>query len=376
MFITHSEEVNMDFDGLIPLPYRVNCCILLGSWLWLLTIRILNHVELDFTAVLKIDSHNYYLSHERTTVNMTIVSIATFLTHLMFRDNTAEELSLFDFIPLFTILINLYLLLKPNNMGSKRLLSTFRRIIVGNIDQQLRTNDILLSDTLTSYSKVLIDFSIYLCHLINFQSCLPNYKQSNNVNRHCGDSVLLDFVIGAIPTLIRLKQCFYEYKVSNFRNKTHLFNFIKYSTNLPNLVLGIILKLDPAKKQTSLYQLSLLALIVNSTYSFYWDINNDWNLDLFRNFNSNFNILRSNLFYKNFKKFYYLAIISDCCFRYIWLLKLYPMTSDLFNSEFGIFLFQIFELIRRWIWVFIKIEVDYINIMVNERKDTVTLNNL
>jgi len=372
------------FDNVLPLPYRVISLVVLGSWLWLLTLKISNKVGINIQILLKLDDdisnsitnltiNSLIQNHERTNVNISIISIISYLIFQLFHNKEIESLTIFDIIPLITLFIIFYILLKPNNFGSKRLFTSFKRILKGKIDQSIRTNDILLSDTLTSYSKILIDFSIYLCHIINFETCLPKIS-GTKINRSCGDSILLESLIGIIPTMIRLKQCLFEYKNSGKRNTSHLLNFLKYSTNIPILIISLIIKI----KKIQLTKLWIFASIINSTYSFIWDVNNDWNLNLFKKLifngghNNNNDILRVKLHY-NFKFFYYIAIILDFAFRFIWICKFLPnfnnnssffyiFISSLFNTEFGLYSLQIIEILRRWIWVFIKIEVDYINL--------------
>lgn len=375
------------FDNILPLPYRVISLIVLGSWLWLLTLKISNNVGINITSLLKIDesptSTNLTIAqimhnHEKSSINISLLFVTSYIIFTLFHDQNIESLTIFDFLPLLTIMAIFYTLLKPNNLGSKRLLSSFKRILKGNIDQSIRTNDILLSDTLTSYSKILIDFAIYMCHIINFETCLPKSKGST-INRSCGDSILLESLVGVIPTLIRLRQCFIEYKISNQRNKTHLLNFIKYSTNIPILIISLIIKIKKTDKLTKIW---VLASLINSTYSFIWDVNNDWDLKFFQKFiygKNDHGVLRLKLHY-NFKLFYYIAILLDFQFRYIWVLKFSPkyenanlfwnFLSCLYTTEFGLYCLQTIEIFRRWIWVFIKVEVDFINMNPLEyRKD-------
>lgn len=384
-----SSEISV-FDNILPLPYRVISLVVFGSWLWLLTLRISNQVGINILSLLNfnelpITNLNLALlsaNHEKTCVNISLASIFSYIIFQSFHDKNVESLSLFDIIPLITLGVIFYILLKPDSICGERLLSTFKRVLKGNIDQSIRTNDILISDTLTSYSKTLIDFSIYVCHIVDFETCLPKNKGST-INRSCGDSILLDSIIGLIPTFIRLRQCFIEYEKSNRRNKSHLLNFIKYSTNIPILVIGLIMKI----KKIDLTKLWILAALINSTYSFIWDINNDWNLNLFKKIifggYKNDGVLRLKLHY-NFKLFYYIAIILDFALRYIWVLKFLPSSTEnstifyiflasLYSSEVGLYSLQVLEVFRRWIWVFIKIEVDFININPLEHKTNINI---
>lgn len=119
-------------------------------------------------------------------------------------------------------------------------------------------------------------------------------------------------------------------------------------------------------------------MFINSTYSFYWDISNDWNFGFFTNFlksRSNTVYLRNKLIYS--KTVYIIAIVIDFSFRYIWVLKMIYLNSSstsslknfsvmLFTTEMGNFMLEIFEIFRRWVWVFIKVETEYVKIVTSE----------
>lgn len=38
----------------------------------------------------------------------------------------------------------------------------------------------------------------------------------------------------------------------------------------------------------------------------------------------------------------------------------------LFTTEMGNFMLEIFEIFRRWVWVFIKVETEYVKIVTSE----------
>ncbi|CCH46833.1 putative membrane protein [Wickerhamomyces ciferrii] len=360
------------FDNILPLPYRIISLLLLGSWLWLIILKISFKYNINLIQLLKInelsssilEQKELYTRHEKTCINISLISIISYLISQFLHNKDIESITIWDFLPILIILIIAFQLIKPNNHGSKRLISTFNRILRGKISQNLRTNDILLSDTLTSYSKILIDLAIYSCHLINNKTCLPK-STGPTLSRTCGESIMLDSLIGLIPTFIRLKQCLWEYKLSNFRNKLHLLNFFKYSTNLPIVILGVYIRFY----QIQLTKFWVFLALINSSYTFIWDINNDWNLNLLK-FDLR-NLLRSKIIYN--KVFYGFAIIIDFLLRFIWIWKFlspatensswfYSWISSLFSSEFGIFSLEILEILRRFIWILIKLEVDYINL--------------
>ena len=53
---------------------------------------------------------------------------------------------------------------------------------------------------------------------------------------------------------------------------------------------------------------------------------------------------------------YYLAIGLDLLLRFTWSLKLSPHLHSIHEIEQGVFLIETLEVIRRWVWVFLRLE--------------------
>lgn len=66
------------------------------------------------------------------------------------------------------------LLHNKSSFESQRLSQTIKRVIKGDIDISMRNNDILLTDTFTSYNKVLVDFLVYISALMLGMPALPS----------------------------------------------------------------------------------------------------------------------------------------------------------------------------------------------------------
>ena len=135
-------------------------------------------------------------------------------------------------------------------VGRYRFLTVLRRISIGGIAeaQEDKFGDILLADALTSYSKVLADFSVSLCMLFSGER-LSTVRLSGR----CGDIWLTPFTI-LVPSLIRFRQCLTEH----FRAQRsapgsppsgtighgtqHLANAAKYISAAPVVVLAVLSK--------------------------------------------------------------------------------------------------------------------------------------
>jgi hypothetical protein len=104
----------------------------------------------------------------------------------------------------------------------------------------------------------------------------------------------------------------------------------------------------------------MLFVLINSVYSFYWDVAKDWDLTLFSSQRSNpehpFGLRKERYFES--KELYYFAIGVDLLLRFTWSMKLSPHLDRFDDMEGGIFLMELLEVFRRWVWVFFRVETE------------------
>jgi hypothetical protein len=302
----------------------------------------------------------------------------------------------------YDILPNLYLLILVLSFvlpipllskgGRSRAVATFKRISIGGIAEAHdgKFGDILFADALTSYAKVLGDLFVALCMFVT-----PGQSSTARPNRSCGGVFFVPFVM-AIPSLIRLRQCIIEYLRVRRGNKRagsigshgwggqHLANALKYSTAFPVIILSALQRgYDPTQfgmTEKSLYRawlviarilsykttrcltmLRLVAVIINSLYSFYWDVAKDWDLSMFSKDRDSDEYpwgLRKHRYF-HLPEFYYCAVVVDFMLRCTWSFKLSPHLDHFNDLEGGIFLMEVLEVLRRWIWIFFRVETEW-----------------
>lgn len=231
---------------------------------------------------------------------------------------------------------------------------------------------------LTSYAKIVADLFVSLCMFFSG----PRGSATARPDRGCGGQYLVPIII-AVPSIIRLRQCIIDY-LRTQRNGTsgggtHLANALKYASAFPVIILSALQRnlsmnhKDIGLTETSLYRCWLLAVAINSLYSFYWDIAKDWDLHLFsatsfplssashhraHNKNPSHPLLRPKLHFG--PGLYYLAIILDLLLRCTWSLKLSPHLDHFADFESGIFLMEFLEVGRRWMWIFFRVETEWV----------------
>ncbi|KAG7883931.1 hypothetical protein KL938_002516 [Ogataea parapolymorpha] len=359
----------------LPLPYKCLLLVTAGVWLWYLNLRVCYACKIDTLQVLKLSgTDNYRLVRASLNVayKISFMNLLNYSIYLLFVSNERYFTGL-EYLPLLAILVTFGTLMWPLGTQSperKRFVETVRRICVGNIDIPHRNNDILLADTFTSYTKVLVDFLVYVTALALGYQTLPSPNIKQELTKDHLKIYNLDILLSMYPSLIRLKQCLHEYEQSRRRNKQHLMNAIKYSSAFLPLFANILIRSNMAG-----LGIWYLAVFINSSYTFFWDVHYDWNFELFMRFLSNkrgLPLLRHKLVYTS--TFYYLAIFIDLQLRFIWVYRLlYPdllsgeqysfvatILSSLYVNETGNFVLEMLEIFRRWVWVFLKIETEYL----------------
>lgn len=107
----------------------------------------------------------------------------------------------------------------------------------------------------------------------------------------------------------------------------------------------------------------LFFVFANSFYSFYWDVAKDWDLSLFSGFRSR-NSLEHPWGLRRYRYFhaheiYYVVIVVDLLLRCTWSFKLSPHLDHFNDLEGGIFMMELLEVFRRWVWIFLRVETEW-----------------
>lgn len=383
----HVKEIHLDgFSKVLPLPYRVASIIVLGIWAWGVNLHYLSLIKIDVPSLIRYPGRTspHHVSHHLSTYRIaTFLSIPLILSLLLFwtlTNGSPADIAGWEILPNIYLLILVIGFIAPlpfvSRNGRSRTLATLKRISIGGLAeaQDGKFGDVLLADALTSYAKVLGDLFISLCMFFS-----SGVSSTGPPNRNCGGPFWVPFVI-SLPYLIRLRQCLIEYfRIRKANQRTgqtssttgwggvHLANALKYSTAFPVIILSALLRRpEPSKygmSEVTLFRLWLAAVFINSGYSFYWDVARDWDLTLFSpkerdNPEYPWGLRRHRWFHA--KEFYYAAMIVDAMLRCTWSFKLSPHLDHFNDLEGGIFLMELLEVLRRWIWIFFRVETEWV----------------
>ncbi|KAH0541907.1 hypothetical protein FGG08_003627 [Glutinoglossum americanum] len=322
------------------------------------------------------------LSHHHSTYRLaTLLSIPLGLSLLFFWTITHGQARLvvqYEIIPqLYLVFLFVSFLLPMNRIsrtGRFRFLSALKRVSVGGLAtaKDGKFADILLADVLTSYAKVFGDMFVSACMFFS-----SRHSSTDKPDRFCGGQYVVPLII-SIPSLIRLRQCLIEYlRVRRQDGKQggeggsgwggqHLANALKYTSAFPVIILSALQRgYDPSNagmSEAGLFRLWLFFVFLNSFYSFYWDVAKDWDLSIFdpneRDNPEHPYGLRKNMWFRS-RGIYYGVIAIDLLLRCTWSFKLSPHLDHFNDLEGGIFVMEALEVLRRWIWIFLRVETEW-----------------
>lgn len=373
------------FDIYFPLPYRICVAIIVGIWLWGLNVKILTAAHVDVGQLVKYSfttgPANYVTQsaprtrHEGIYQMATVFSLAVGFSWIIFLSTLTflyraipalgSGLTALDLLPLATLLLLIASFFTPgrrfHSSGRRRFLEIARRISVGDLDRDCRFADILVADALTSYTRVLLDLVVAVCMLGSGQSCVGQPDRSN-----CSGPITM-LVVLSIPSLIRFRQCTIDFARTGATS--HLVNCMKYGSAIPVVVFGALQKVytdadsgdGGGLSATSIYQMWLLASLVNSVYSFIWDIGQDWGLELVGMSPLSYlhGGLRKELIVRPVSM-YYCAIAVDFGLRMLWTIKLTTNWSGFGDYESGLFVLELLEIFRRGMWICFRTEKEWV----------------
>lgn len=309
------------------------------------------------------------------------------------------------------------------------LFRSLKRTVTDSIFRPVPFCDVILADILTSFARVLADFWVCICIVlfITHGEDDPLVEQYRNLGvpiitalpylfrfRQCiAEYFTAPLISPSLPAVISTATSTLQVPGNGHAASSHghhhhqpsifvapasasstpasprtraLFNALKYSTAFPVILfsalqngrdpynhpeepttlLGRGLTAAPAWfSSMTLFRLWLFSVLINSLYSFWWDVTNDWGLHLLSpTFKSTFPYLeapkggtwlrRTMLLPDN--SAYVAVVLLDLVLRFTWSLKLSPHLHSIHEIDLGIFMLQALEVLRRWIWVYGRIE--------------------
>ncbi|KAG2150900.1 EXS family-domain-containing protein [Suillus clintonianus] len=308
----------MDFGDAVPLstsfplPFRVLFLIGLGILGWATNLHGLHLLGIDAGSALDLHSGRIFLpttsssprpSSSPRVAYMPIYRLFAGYTAWCFAGwsffrlathSNAMLVDAFKFIPALSSLGVLTTLICPFELCQKRerdlFLQSAARCLFSSMDSPVYFSDVVFADVFTSFAKVFGDVWLSLCMLLPHGSLLSPPPLD-------GLSQWVLPALMSLPYIVRFRQCLIELRSPTNTSKRPLFNALKYASSFPVIFLsaaqrivvldlaeekGELIAREPWHGEHPLFRLWLLAAAVNSLYSFWWDLTNDWGLDLLK----------------------------------------------------------------------------------------------
>ncbi|KAJ5096921.1 hypothetical protein N7456_007642 [Penicillium angulare] len=372
-------DLHAQLDGfgiIFPFPIRIAAVLVAGFWGWGFNLLYLRKADIPVHSLIKY--HKPTNPHHIATfglaslftIPLTIWLFAFWLT----THSSRELVEHLDYVPQSVFIILLLILIWPFNRAARagriRFLLTLKRIAIGGLadTQNGKFGDILLADALTSYARILGDLYVSFCMFFT-----DGISATSKPNRACAKDFIVPIIVAA-PSVIRLRQCLTEYIRARRSNSAqegakanqHLANALKYATAFPVIWLTAKMRnYNPwdfrGLSEMTIMRLLFIFSVINSGYSFWWDVVKDWDLTLLtpQRHSSQYPYgLRHDRQFRSDKLYYY-AIGADFLLRFSWLWRILPGFGWIPDTESGLYLLMILEVARRWMWVFFRVEAEY-----------------
>ncbi|KAF9679092.1 hypothetical protein SADUNF_Sadunf07G0104100 [Salix dunnii] len=333
------------------LYYNPLLLVTMMVWLWGVNLWVFAQSTISYAKIFDLDQN--HLTHRE------IWKVATWMTIIVPISMTAYlylyshgEVSLAASQPVFLYCAVALILIFPFDIFylSTRyyLLRTLWRIAI-------TFSDFFLADILTSMSKVFSDLERSVCRMVHRQVATIAWFEADSV---CGSHSIGIPIILVLPYIFRLFQCLRQYK--DTKEKTALFNALKYSTAVPVIFLSALKYHVLPDSWTNFYRpLWLLSGILNSLYSFYWDVTRDWDLSSGRQAkfpHPSRTVADLAVIVLLSYRVYFWVIGSNFILRLAWT---YKLSAHLRHNYLTVFTITALEMIRRFQWVFFRVENEW-----------------
>ncbi|XP_062001530.1 uncharacterized protein LOC133718684 [Rosa rugosa] len=335
------------------LYYNPPLLMTLMVWLWGVNLWVFSQANIGYAKIFDLDQN--HLTHKevwKCSTWMTIIVPTSMTAYLYLYSH--GKLLLAALLPVSLYIAVAIVLISPFDIFylSSRyfLLRTLCRIALP--VQAISFPDFFVAEVLTSMSKVFSDLERSVCRMVHGLVATIAWLEADSV---CGSHSIGIPLVLVFPYVCRLFQCLRQYK--DTKDKTNLFNALKYSTAVPVIFLSALKYHVFPDRWSNFYEpLWLLSSIVNSLYSFYWDIAQDWDLSGFtRIFKFSRPSLVSYLLYEQ-KWVYFWAIGSNLILRCAWT---YKFSAHLRHNYMTVFAITALEILRRFQWVFFRVENEW-----------------
>ena len=241
------------------------------------------------------------------------------------------------------------------------LLRALRRIVLAPFFD-VRFVDSWIADQLSSLDLVLRDFHYLVCFYVT-SDFMGTGRANATSSEHCRvlTCLWLEALVSCLPAWFRFAQCIRRY-VDTRRASPHLVNATKYSTTFVKVIFATLsAAYSDGESYHPFFYIYLLSAALSSCFTFVWDVKMDWGLFTTASATNRNVYLRDELVYPS-SAFYYFAVFENLILRFSW--DWQRVLADFFQpgdfKELFVTLFALLEIVHRFIWNFLRLEVEHI----------------
>ncbi|CAB3402428.1 unnamed protein product [Caenorhabditis bovis] len=238
--------------------------------------------------------------------------------------------------------------------------------------------DFWLGDQMNSLTTAFLDFEYFLCFYgseVDYSDGWMEVRALNSTTGSvpwghvdiatgkdmCMSAAGIRSMVSVVPALIRFLQCLRRYRDTK-RVHPHLVNAGKYSTTFIVVACGALnkwMEKDDPNATSIFFYIWILSYIMSFTYTFLWDVFMDWGL-IDPRAPKDAMFLREEMIYGS-KWYYYAAIAQDFILRLSWVLNVSLGEAWTLDSDFLTTVTAPFEVFRRFIWNYFRLENEHVN---------------
>lgn len=212
--------------------------------------------------------------------------------------------------------------------------------------------DFLLADILTSLAKGISDVERAVCSMAS-----GPISDAESMHALCSDISWTIPLAIALPYAWRFFQCVRVYRETG--NQQQLWNALKYTTAFPVVFLSYAkYHVSPDQWVLLWKPLWLFAAFVNSSFSYFWDVERDWEISFFSSMRRKRTVLVRPVLPQPTQiseRTYLYLMASNLMLRLSWTYKLSP---HLRRDHMVVFCIVILEVLRRCQWIAVRFEVE------------------
>lgn len=313
--------------------------------------------KINYPFIFEFSGLSHLDAREVALIPSVLLFLMSLLAWLSFYDFWPNHLRAINYPPIFLgVGVLTFLLPLPIIQASARkwlALASWRVFFSGLYPVEFR--DFFLGDIFCSLAYSISNASFFFClYATHWYGVFPGQDGSTCGSSH---SRLLGF-LNALPAIWRFLQCGRRYLDSGDWFP-HLANMAKYSLTIIYYAFLSAYRID---RGNNVFRSLFIAFAsLNSIYSTFWDLFMDWSL---MQDSSNF-LLRNELGFK--KKWpYYTAMVIDPILRCNWVF--YAIYANQVQQSAKVsFFVALSEVLRRFIWVFFRVENEHCTNVVRFR---------